>query len=53
MLLSRAIYSKYRDIPPRQVGGSALPKDTTSVAWPGIEPATFRLIAQFPNRSAT
>ena len=28
MLLSRAIYSKYRDIPPRQVGWSVLPKDT-------------------------
>ena len=37
---------------PRQVGWSALPKDT-NFAQPGIEPATFSLLAQFPNRSAT
>ena len=43
-LLSRATHSQYRDIPPRQVGW-------TSFARPGIEPATFWLIAWFPNRS--
>ena len=34
LLLSRATYSKYRDIPLRQVGRSTLPKDTTSKHTP-------------------
>ena len=42
MRLSRATYSKYRDIPPQ---GKYLEQ-------PGIKPATFWLLARFPNRSA-
>ena len=53
-LLSRAIYSKYRDIPPKASRVKCLDQGHNVIfSQPGIEPATFRLLARFPNRSAT
>ena len=39
-------------LPPRQVGWSALPKDTTSFGLARIDPATFWLLVRLPHRSA-